>query len=73
MTGGNQLIPALLNRTALEDVEEHSYEVEYEDAHNNSSDCKEQRQISSPGGVKDPRVLKKYGHLGQESCRAIKD
>ena len=57
VTSGNQLIPALLDRIALEDVEEDPQEVEYEDTYHNNSDCKEQRQVSSPGGIEDPRIL----------------
>ena len=43
VTSGYHFIPALLNRTALEDVEEDSDEVEQEDTYHNTSDCKKQR------------------------------
>ena len=42
VTRCNQFIPGLLNRTALEDGEEHGHNVENEAAYHNNSDCKKQ-------------------------------
>ena len=42
VTSSNRLIPALLNRTTLKYVEEHSHKVEYEDTYHSNSDCEEQ-------------------------------
>lgn len=73
MTGDYELIPDLLTRVALKDIEEHSNEVEKKDTQDTDSDRDAYSRVCFSCGVKYPVVLKEYRKLCKESRRVVND